>query len=167
MNILVDGPDGSGKSTLCMELIMKGFQYIHSDRPINAERYFSTIDHILATQNNVVLDRGPISNIIYSYVFEGGANTISKELAHSIFQKIDVIILAVPLDKGRYVADFNDLKDNRSERYATMSQIYDEYRSQELFADLIKNNKIIYYDRYKVNKDQIEEFVEENILNVN
>lgn len=167
MNILIDGPDGSGKSTLCNELILRGFQYVHSDRPVNAERYFSTIDHMLSTQGDLVLDRGPISNIVYSYVFDGGANTISDELALSIFQKLDVIILAIPANKNRYINDFNDLKAGRHERYDTMLRVYEEYKSHDLFAGLIKNNKVIYYDRYKVNEDQIKEFVEENILNVN
>lgn len=167
MNILIDGPDGSGKSTLCNELILQGFQYVHSDEPEDAERYFTTIDHMLETQGNIALDRGPISNIVYSHIFDGGANMISSKLALSIIQKLDVIVLAIPGDRDQYLRDFNVLKDSRDERYDTMAAVYDEYESRKQFKGLLHGKKVVYYDRYKIHKDQIKLFVKEKILNAN
>lgn len=164
MNILIDGPDGTGKSTLCNELIMRGYQYIHSNKPEDATKYFNAVAHIMSNHNSVVLDRGPISNIVYSNVFDGGMGVADDDVLKKLMQNIDVIVISLPEDKDRYMNDFNNLKEGRVELYDNMSSIYDEYKSQSLFKDLLVDKRVVYYDRYKVNKGEIKEFVEREIL---
>lgn len=191
MIILVEGPDGSGKSTLCNNIIENHkASYIHLSRPKNKLDIHSQFIHSMSAAHllnesgsDVILDRHFLSQIVYQGIFND-QNTIEKFSATAFMNIIDKIILCIPGDKNKYLDRFNNLKTNRYEMYQNMEDVYDAYLSlytgekicnkiDNEFYDMIinegglKNNpKVILYDMNKISKNNISKFVDENIYNV-
>lgn len=166
MRILIEGPDGSGKTTLSKILINKGYHYIHSAKPdCSIDEYTKKEISNLISHTNIVMDRGVISNIVYSSVFND-TDMVSSDLFYEELSLIDVIVLAIPFDKEEYLNKFNKLKNRRDEEYGCMENIYDEFRTQRLFKDVLLNKKVVYYDMNLIKKENVMTFVEKEILNV-
>lgn len=78
MKIIVDGPNNVGKSSL-IEGINKYLSYdiIHCSDHLEASYdYFN----IILNKSNIILDRGPISELVYSEIYNRPSNLKSYEV---------------------------------------------------------------------------------------
>ena len=147
MVVLVEGPDGSGKTTLCNVFINKyGFTYIHLGPQVDIEETYKNL--ISQLKGDVVIDRAILSNEVYSEVY-GGTRLSDKKYAEMV-HLIDRVILCLPKDKDRYLKEFKKLKGEREELYKDdMERVYN------LFS---RYKGVSRYDRFEV-KD-VEEYVD-------
>lgn len=134
--IVLDGPDGTGKSTLAQELCQKlDAKYLHLTYrwPKNMFDYHTAaLFYVLrqAQERPVVLDRWWMSEIVYADAYRGGSKW---PLAHRLFQKAALrhnflYVFCLPQDKPRYLQHFNELKGRRTEMFdAGMDKVYDGF----------------------------------------
>lgn len=170
MIILVEGPDGTGKTTLCEEFKKKGFEYIHlgKEREVNL-LYDKLIKYLQANKayKNIVIDRAYISNIIYSNVYKD-SNYISLENLSKIHSLIDLIILTIPKDKEKYLNHFYKLKNTRKELYSSMEKVYDLYLNRNSYNFLLQDKPYIIYDMFSDSLKSLQQKMSEgDFENVN
>lgn len=178
--ILLEGPDGSGKTYLSNKIVEKyKASYIHSSRPKDKDDihypsiYTWTAAELIKKSNcDVILDRHFLSQIIYQEVFEKGKS--SENFSSPCFMNgFDKIVICLP-EKEKYLEKFNSLKNEREELYDNMNEIYEAYKNlyygieqnlikNQFFNEVIKNgglkmlNNVVLYDMYN---DNIEEIIE-------
>lgn len=170
MIILVEGPDGTGKTTLCEELKKKGFEYIHlgKEREVNLV-YNKLIKYLQDNKDrkDIVIDRAYISNIIYSNIY-GDSGYISLENLLKIHNLIDLIILTIPKDKERYLNHFYKLKNIRKELYSSMEKVYDLYLDRNSYNFLLQDKTYIIYDMFNDSLESLQQRINEgDFKNVN
>lgn len=71
MIVILEGPDGSGKTTLCNNLVAKGYKHISNlprEWPEQYDIYEYLFLKLIKNYNNVVIDRSFISEIVYRIV---------------------------------------------------------------------------------------------------
>lgn len=147
MIVLIEGPDCAGKTTLCENFIKNGFDYIHLGKLKFIEKEYNNLINKLNPKNNVIIDRAVLSNLIYSKIFSD-TKCLSKKLKDKFLSLISIIIIALPLDKKRYLNNFNKIKTMRDEEYLTMDKIYDMF--EDIITTTNKMHKpIIRYDMFK------------------
>lgn len=135
MKILIEGPDASGKSTLCQYLSKKlciDTLHLTNTTPDVTEgiKFYDTLPE------NIILDRGILSSYVYSYVFKD-TKIPSKEEISIVLNKMDFIILCLPWDFEKYIQHFENIKSLRKEEYQNMIDVYKEF----------KKLKYIYFNR--------------------
>ena len=149
LHIIVEGADGIGKSTLSKKLSTK--LKLPLLRMVKAKKAFTsdTIEDLSIVFNhtllqlkdtNYVVDRGPISSIIFSKVYE---RTDDLEYIYSICEKINP--LAIYLTSTDRQQMFNQRKKDRLIDTAHRKKIYKEYanffKTQNTFKVLKINVK--------------------------
>lgn len=134
MLIYLEGPDGSGKTTLAKELCAKGNAYYLHDTYRGRHQFIYTIALLRRVWKlhklgkNVVLDRSWLGDNIYSRVFRPGKQGDWVRWAHGITERLGAItVMALPAERERYLADYNALKGERPEMYDRMQGIYQAY----------------------------------------
>lgn len=75
MIIVLEGPDGGGKTTLAKHLEGKyGWKYFHSGKPMSRDdmkKLYIDLEFMAGSQDIYVVDRAPfISDLVYSKIFE-------------------------------------------------------------------------------------------------
>lgn len=135
--IVLEGPDGTGKTTLANYLIEKyNAVYIHrtwsKDLEQEMQSYILRSIHAaieLAQNEVVILDRSWISEFIYSDVYREGTNW--PELAPIAINllKDAKYIFCMPLSSSieKYFADFEKLKEEREEMYESVTDCFKAY----------------------------------------
>ena len=71
MIVILEGPDGSGKTTLCDELVAKGYKRISNlprEWPEQYDMYEYLFLKLIKNYDNAVIDRSFISEIVYRIV---------------------------------------------------------------------------------------------------
>lgn len=139
MNILIEGPDGTGKTTLAKKLAsIFNMTYIHITRSNTSGNNISFNNFLRMNDvDNCICDRGYVSNIVYSTVFNDTPK-LSPIQANQQRALFDIKILCIIRDKQKYIQSFNDLKQQREELYNDMSEVYDQY------IDLIDEFDFVY-----------------------
>lgn len=146
---VLEGPDSSGKSTLCADL-QKAYNipYIHLTHYKDKERHqrqFDKIELLLdlylagKMSTGIIFDRFIFSTQVYEEVFHNGS-TIAN--FNAIYEKLNAVarkcpfgvnvIFTLPRPRERYLQAFNTLKEAREEMFtdtALMGEIYDEFSS--------------------------------------
>lgn len=167
MIVLIDGPDGSGKTTLCDLLRKNGFEYIHlsKERKVN-NLYNNLILYLESNKNNkdVVIDRAYISNIIYSNVFND-SEYISLDNLQKIHNLVDCIILTIPKDREKYLKHFDKLKGDRPELYSSMEKVYDSYKCKDSYNFLLQDKPYYIYDMFIDTPDNVYNFITQGEAN--
>jgi thymidylate kinase len=133
--IVIEGPDGSGKTTLANQLCKElGAKYVHLTYRWGSKMFdyhTAALFYVLrqAEHQPVVLDRWWPSEIIYADVFRGGSKW---PLAYRLFEKAALLygftfINCLPQDKVEYLKHFDELQKKRLEMFNNMEKIYDKY----------------------------------------
>lgn len=162
--IVLEGPDGAGKTTLA-EALKKflGARYIHLTYRFQnkMDLYHTAAIRLcmkLAETQPVILDRWWPSEIIYADAYRGGSKFIKTHfLLNDIAQDVGVVyVFCLPRDKARYMEHYNVLKGKRVEMYNEgLDRVYDGYKD---FLDVyfgFKPNVVVYdfFDNYSDNSD--------------
>ena len=165
MIILLEGPDGVGKTSLGQAFVNDCIQnkrtcfYFHctnkSEKKSADEDYSLFLENLKSWKSldyDVIIDRAWISNIVYTSVYEPTKKHISSDLAKKLFDIVDEVIICLPENKSDYIQHFKSLSSQREEAYIDdMDKIY------ELFNTFAK-----VYTRYDIlenNKNKTKEFV--------
>lgn len=134
--IVVDGPDGAGKTTLGNELVkLLGAKYLHLTYRWGSKMnlyHEAALFYILraAQTQPVVLDRWWMSELAYANVYRGGSKW---PLMYRMFEKAAirhsiVYVMCRPRDLDAYVRHFQKLKAEREEMYSDkMEQVWANY----------------------------------------
>jgi len=137
--IVLDGPDGCGKTTLAEKFQeMYGAKIIHLTWSKELEEVMDSymIDAIqeavdLSKDNLVILDRAWLSEICYSEAFRDGTNW--EGLHHNcdslLISNRAFNIVCKPLNVNRGIERFNSLKSERKEMYENIDNIFKYYGS--------------------------------------
>lgn len=135
---IVEGPDHSGKTTLCKKLA-EAFHipYIHLEYNPNLNelsRAFKEVMHKMDVGQSMVLDRFILSHLIYAAVFQDGKvmNDIENMVEYLGHDNSNLII-CLPNDKEQWIKDFNGMIDR--ELYSDndkMRQVYDLFKHYAL-----------------------------------
>jgi len=139
--IVIEGPDGSGKTYL-QEALAKRFNAVMFHHTWSEELdtrmydYFSdTLDQAEAFINEgrlVIIDRLNLTEQIYSKVFRNNSRRWEKKMFQisSRVQNLNGLeIICCPYSKMDYLARFETIKAERQEMYGSMEQVYDLYNA--------------------------------------
>lgn len=172
MNILVEGPDVSGKTTLCNRIIEQlkidypdsTIEYIHNSftndnlvyEAENKELIGKLTENTGPTGRFIIVDRFYISEVIYGDIIRGKSrvtlyNTVK---VNNLFDKI---YFSCPDDLGRLTEDYINIKKTfgiRGRRKDFQADSRKYKKMGELFK-LSHKGEFILYDRYKFNDKQI------------
>lgn len=120
-NIVLEGPDGGGKSTLAAKLVQylndrainiasgSLWSYQHSGGPPKDDLEIDARTRAFLAFDHVVFDRHPtISNPIYSAIFHGTPGP-SLALIHRFYAQQPIIIYCRSTDAQRHVVKQDDL----------------------------------------------------------
>jgi thymidylate kinase len=163
--LVLDGPDGSGKTTLAMKLCASmGAKYIHlTFRWKNAMFNYHTAAIELALKyaekQPVVIDRWWPSELIYANVFRHGSNIkhSGRFLDRVALKHGLTYVFCNPSNEAKYFSRFKELEATGREMYTSMEGVYQGY--QELYKKLGSRLDCVHYDIDTDGKD-LEGFVE-------
>lgn len=162
MKILIEGPDGSGKTVLSNTL-KEAFQmdYVHfeyePDENIYQKQTLDVFD-LVKTSDNIIVDRFIPSEIIYGTVLRDKVRFIYDDgnlWLHDMLESFDNIIFCLPMCKEAYLNQFKRVSQQRDELVKDIkqiSQVYNYY--QDLYVNLKGHypefaHKITRYDFFK------------------
>lgn len=158
MNIIIEGTDGTGKSTLAKYLqgnFNLKYQHSSSETDNNFDYHFELLD----SNENVVLDRFQLGEIIYPMLTPNRESKITLSQAVMLSRMEDTLTIIL------YASNTSVLKDRLHERGELYSPIYDtvnemfkllgevfellevpvlmldicEFKDEELFEEVNKN----------------------------
>ena len=166
--ILIEGPDCSGKTTLCCELMLyflknkKKTSYIHinecDNKPEGIKKQLLFYKFNKNNNVNVIVDRAHWSNYVYSRVFGGYMmNDYDMKKMNSVFDKI---VVCLPENKNLYLKKFNDVKKTRFELYEDMTKVYDLY--DYLLSgknSLFKRKNVFRYDMFNCSTFNVDDYI--------
>lgn len=145
-NILIDGPDASGKSTLVKKIHsqLKSHEIIHLTKHTDDVRlgvkYYDG-------KFNKIFDRGILSNYVYSKVFKDTKAPSWSDVL-KVLNKMEHIILCIPGPKDKYLQHFENIKTIRREEYDAMAEVWDGF--VEVYMK-ITTHKVELYNLFKPN----------------
>ena len=159
---ILEGPDGSGKTTLGQKLAdTHNCEYVHltyyKDEDAMTNQFYDVIRRVNTHRKGFVVDRFILSNIIYGIVFHNckfvdGWKLFLDSLCRD-WLKGKEIVICLPDDKEAYLEHFKKMTEEREEMYCSvedMSKIYDLY---EVFYEILSHNKDINVSRYDWTKN--------------
>lgn len=154
--IVLEGPDGAGKTTLARALQeYLGARYIHltyrwKDKMHLYHGAAIRLCAHLAQNQPVILDRWWPSEIIYADAYRGGSKFAKYHLLlEHIASNLGVVyVFCLPGDRDRYLTHYNELKGKRQELYDEgMERVYDGYAYAIKHYFSLKEN-VFNYDMY-------------------
>jgi thymidylate kinase len=163
--IIVDGPDCTGKTTLCEKLSdMYNIPIYHLTYYEDPERHYSQFKQATEMmldwirnghEGGFILDRYILSEYAYRNVYRPevplvkDADLMMEILEHrAALGEIEVII-TLPEDKERWFEAFKKAEQEREEMYTSekISKVYDEYLN--LWKKLRYNKNVLRYDMFE------------------
>ena len=153
--IILDGPDGTGKTTLAEFLVKKhDAVYMHltyrwKDKMFE---YHTAALHKavkLSTTRLVVIDRLWPSEVCYANAYRGGSKwpTMWRMMDRVINKVAGLYVICLPHDTREYVEDFQRLKASREEMFSDILPVAIEYH--KLWDRMKDWPHAIRYDRFK------------------
>lgn len=134
MIVALEGPDGAGKTTLAERLRGELGATIHHDRYDPDQWGFTTARLVEALEVHrrgglAVLDRCWIGEQIYGPIFRSpDAPLWGRAHDRVLLRHGCLYVFCLPVDRTRYLAEYEQLQRERPERYASMERVYDAYR---------------------------------------
>ena len=154
--IVIEGPDGSGKTTLGEKLSKAfGLDYIHltylKDPEAMHKQFKDASDRM--RNGNVVIDRFILSNSVYPGHMVLHSSHFLGNLVQGIRAGRVFHITCLPEDKELYLKEFEKLCSSRDELYTSvdlMSKIYDDFKKEdaELWRMTGLSPSVMHYDRF-------------------
>ena len=150
--IVVDGPDGSGKTVLANRLVNDyGFTYRHLTYKFKDRMHlyhWAALEMCLkdAETGPVLLDRFWPSEAIYANVFRGGSKwpMMGRLLDRVALKHGITYVWCLPSDEDAYFKRFDKLKASGREMYDSMQGVYQGYI--KMFGDLRSRLDMVHYD---------------------
>lgn len=162
MIYLIEGPDGSGKTTLAQSIACQAIDkkeallYLHEKQRTGVTNipnidYRTLIKDILEWKEkdyNVILDRGFISTIVYRSIYEPESPTVSDtSLIDDLFRVIDKVIFCLPgKDKEQYMEHFKKMVSIRQEDYPDIELAGKVWEKFSKLYQTFKPSKVELYD---------------------
>lgn len=163
MKIIIEGPDGAGKTTLANYLKDKyNLKILHSSSETKNDLQY----HLdLLNKDNIILDRANLGEIVYPTIYNRIAKmTWSEQLEFMNYCKDNNIIYII-----FYASNFNDLKDRLFKRGDTEQVLQNAEKINFVFMFLAKMFNELYNNVHIIDiskeKDQVDCF--NNILKEN
>lgn len=152
---IVDGPDGTGKTTLCNKLSeLYGIPVIHltyyKDKKEHEKQFQDALDMLRKSPSGFILDRYIFSEKVYSDVYRDSKYiSIFDDCLNALTYVNARVIISVPKDKVKYMDFFKKLHEEREEMYSPeqMGAVYDGY---ENFFKKDWNFNIARYDLFDI-----------------
>lgn len=176
--IVLEGPDGTGKTSLAMNLRdYLGAEYLHLTYrwPEKMQLYhYAAIRWAAhkAQHSPVIVDRWWVSEIVYAEAYRGGSKFMKHYfMLEHIANKIGVVyVMCLPEEHDRYLAHYNELKGKRAEMYDEgMEKVYQGYDwFYRNYMGLREN--VCHYDMFKnfqendVSRDIVLRSISQKIL---
>ena len=161
---ILDGPDGTGKTTLATKLSeIYNIPIFHltyyKDPEKHADQFRKATDKIInwlgGKGEGFIIDRYILSELVYRKVYRPEQPLIKEAAVMYDFMEhraalgeIEVII-TLPHDKERWFEQFKKLEQSREEMYTSekMSEVYDEYFKH--WKKLRYNKNVMRYDMFE------------------
>jgi len=161
---IIDGPDGTGKTTLANRLSeiynIPIFHLTYYDDPDKHAAQFRKVyemikEWISNPQEGFIIDRFILSEIIYHNVYRSNKSPIADtDLLYEFMEhraatgEIEVII-ALPEDRYKWYENFKQLEKTRDEMYSSekILHVYDEYL--KYWKKLRYNKHVMRYDLFE------------------
>lgn len=122
MNIILEGPDCSGKTTLSKALVGKlRCEYVHLDSKTQHKTYKNVLEH---DNEYKVIDRHWPSELVYGLTFRNGPTLNINEMINYCDKKRTLYIVCLP-PKELVEKHFN--KRLAKEEFNTVDKVYDLY----------------------------------------
>lgn len=139
--IVLEGPDGAGKTTLATHLIENyNAEYMHLTWTPELEKQMDSYQFNALTRAEaavqegklVIIDRHWISELIYASVYREGTNYPSLSLdCFNILKNMGALyVMCLPSSTSslhKYLDEFEKLKGKREEMYSSMEECVDAY----------------------------------------
>lgn len=161
---ILDGPDGTGKTTLATKLSeIYNIPIFHltyyKDPKKHADQFYKVTDMITDWISNkkdgFIIDRYILSELVYRKVYRpdqpllNGADLMYEFMEHRAATGEIEVIITLPRDKERWFEQFKKLEQTREEMYTSekMSEVYDEYLNH--WQKLRYNKNVMRYDMFE------------------
>lgn len=166
---IIDGPDGTGKTTLAQRLSeaynIPIYHLTYYDDREKFQKQFDTATEMIkqwirGESDGFILDRYILSELAYQKVYRpniplvDGADLMFELMEHrAATGEIDVII-ALPEDRSKWFELFSSLCEERKEMYSPekMLKVFDEY--ENLWKKIRYNKHVYRYDLFENIKGQ-------------
>lgn len=158
--IIIEGPDGSGKTTLGEKIgELLGLEYMHLTYIKDPEamyEQFKAADQKIA-KGAVIVDRFILSNMTYAQATKTPFVQRSSHFLGNLVQRIAsgrvFHITCLPEPKTSYMVEFERLCKARDELYTSfdlMSRVYDLFKTEEgeLHRMTRLSKRVMRYDRF-------------------
>lgn len=157
--IIIEGPDGTGKTTLAKALMenndaLRYEHLINMEHPYDMYRQFIEARNKI-TEGNIILDRYILSNMVYSYICSSipvyDKNMFYEELLAKLALDKACLIFCLPSNKEQYLEEFTKLRQEREELITStdvMSKIFDAYKCHYDELKTLHPNNVFQFDRF-------------------
>lgn len=155
--LIIEGPDNSGKTTLCTDLRKRlGIPVVHSERPNpawGAERILAHSNHQLLPKR-IIRDRiYVISEYVYGRVIRGGSalRGLHADALMDLYQRPYLIIYCRPDDRAILDSQGREQMEGVLDKHQAIIQEYDK-----LMGEVALNCKVV---RYDYQSDRVDDLV--------
>lgn len=182
--ITIDGPDGSGKTTLAKRIAeLFGGEYIHltwfptNEENLNHYRVGALMyATALAKDRIVVIERPWISHVAYSRVYRNEQGYPVSEWREMAETAQILGILAVPSDRSQWIEDYIKLTKSRDEMYVNeksykMEKIYEIFNAlsrgvptPHVSMPLLDFKNYTTYDMHSTPESGLDDWIIENLI---
>lgn len=128
MNIIIEGPDGAGKTTLANQLAEAlNLQIVHFVAPTDDSSQFEMYRNFFIDAKNVILDRAWYSDMVYGPIFRGKAEIRSDSMRELERGAEDTILIYCTGDIGEMWYAAEQRGEDFVETYDQYLQICERY----------------------------------------